>query len=213
MIHWMFHEREIECQDNSSPSPPMADFQQSSEPLTDSLRLDILLLSSYLSGMQNSPSEHHPKNTNLQLFVDISMLLAIGNSDNFGAKNVNAVIGQTTTSSEGPALELLVCIENARQDVALVQGLRPLVRGIVSQAGKGKGMRGTTERKNNAGQPGQKGGNSGRKGGPAESVQIVGEDEELGSLLDIEPNMENGRKLLNNWGRRNSINKAVNDRK
>ncbi|KAE9387914.1 hypothetical protein BT96DRAFT_947996 [Gymnopus androsaceus JB14] len=169
----------------------MADSQQLPAPLTNSLRSDILLLSSYLNRKQSSPSEHHPKNTNLPLFVDISTLLAIGNSDSLGSANVNAVVGQTTTSTHGPALELLVCVENARQDETL--------------AGKGKG---TTERGKNAGKRGQKGGNSGRKSGPTESVQITGE-EHVGSLLDIELNKENGRKLLNDWRTERGRNKAV----
>ncbi|KAE9384597.1 hypothetical protein BT96DRAFT_1007911 [Gymnopus androsaceus JB14] len=76
----------------------MADSQQSPAPLTDSLRSDVLLLSTQLSGKQSTSSESHPTDMELSLFVDISTLLAIGHSHSPDAKNddtqVRALKGQ-----------------------------------------------------------------------------------------------------------------------
>ena len=164
--------RESKRQDNSSPSP-MADPQQSPAPLTDSLRSDILLISSYLDGKQSNPSEPHSKDDTLSLYLHISTLLAIGNASNCRAENVNAVIGETTPE----AVEFLVCAENAKQHTDKVKDIKQRLRGNPPQGGKNKGM-----------------------DSPTESVEIAGENKEdsaNGAERPVIPNAVHGRELLN----------------
>jgi len=164
--------RESKRQDNSSPSP-MADPQQSPAPLTDSLRSDILLISSYLDGKQSNPSEPHSKDDTLSLYLHISTLLAIGNESHRRAENVNAVIGETTAE----AVEFLVCAENAKQHTDKVKDIKQRLRGKPPQGGKNKGM-----------------------DSPTESVQIAGENKEdsaHGAERPVIPNAVHGRELLN----------------
>ena len=87
----------------------------------------------------------------LRPFVNISMLLASGNSCSKKAQNVNAVMGNTTTtnltnSENKPAIamEFLVCTENARQDDASIAELRDALNGNVPTGRKGKLMDGAT---------------------------------------------------------------------
>lgn len=93
----------------------MAAALQSIEPSADTLRSEILLLSTYLDGQQDSPSTSHPNDQSLELFINISNLLAIGNGRNPRAQNVNAVMGSINMDSDTTALEFLICAENARQ--------------------------------------------------------------------------------------------------
>ena len=98
---------------DSQQSPPKADSQPLAAPLTGSLRSDIVLFSTLLSGKQSDSSESHPNDANLTLFVDISTLLAIGSAHSPQAQNVNAVLGKITqTGVEEIAMEFLVCAEN-----------------------------------------------------------------------------------------------------
>ena len=158
----------------------MADSQQSPAPLTDSLRSDVLLLSSYLSGKQSSPSEPHSANDTLSLFLHISTLLAIGNEKNLRAQNVNAVIGKTTQTDVGVVMEFLVCAENAKQNITEVTNARLHHKGTPQQGRKGKTVV-----------------------SPTESAAIVGDStksaESIGHTHPITPNRENGKKLLNKW--------------
>ncbi|KAE9389201.1 hypothetical protein BT96DRAFT_947034 [Gymnopus androsaceus JB14] len=79
-------------------------------PLTDSLRLDIILLSSYLCGQQAVSSVPCPDERDAELYNHVSTLLTTGNSRNPKASNVNAVVGKTNINS----VEFLVFAENAR---------------------------------------------------------------------------------------------------
>lgn len=79
-------------------------------------RLDILLLSTYLDGRQHSASKSHPEEQTLDLFVDISTLLAVGNKHNPRAENVNAVMGTVRLDVQSPTVEVLVCTENNSQN-------------------------------------------------------------------------------------------------
>ncbi|KAE9394508.1 hypothetical protein BT96DRAFT_998416 [Gymnopus androsaceus JB14] len=129
----------------------MADPQQSLAPLTDSLRSDVLLLSSYLDGKQSFPSEAHSKDATLSLYLRILTLLIVGNKSNLRAENVNAVIGETTPN----AVQFLVCAENAKQHKDEARAVRQHIRGNPLQSGKDKGM-----------------------DSPTESVEIAGENKE-----------------------------------
>lgn len=80
------------------------------------LRTDILLLSTYLDGRQQASSKSHPKDHTLDLFVDISTLLAVGNKHNPRAENVNAVMGTLRVNVDSPTVEVLVCTENNSQN-------------------------------------------------------------------------------------------------
>ncbi|KAE9387820.1 hypothetical protein BT96DRAFT_1004787 [Gymnopus androsaceus JB14] len=79
-------------------------------PLTDSLRLDIILLSSYLCGQQAVSSVPCPDDRDAELYNHVSTLLTTGNSRNTKASNVNVVVGKTNINS----VEFLVFAENAR---------------------------------------------------------------------------------------------------
>ncbi|KAE9391313.1 hypothetical protein BT96DRAFT_945440 [Gymnopus androsaceus JB14] len=79
-------------------------------PLTNSLRSDIILLSSYLCGQQAVSSVPRPDNRDAELYNHISTLLTTGNSRSPKASNVNAVVGKTNINS----VEFLVFAENAR---------------------------------------------------------------------------------------------------
>lgn len=97
----------------------MEENNQPFTPLTDSLRSDILLLSTYLGYQQQSSSTSHPDNKELALFSYISNLLTIGNLDSPRALNVNAVTGsmtnKVTESGATRVLDFLICTENGRQ--------------------------------------------------------------------------------------------------
>lgn len=80
-------------------------------PLTDSLRSDIVLLTSYLSGRQCSVKSHKV-DENLAFSVHISTLLAIGYNHGEPTQTGIAVIGNHTIMGT----EFLVCVE---QDEAL----------------------------------------------------------------------------------------------
>lgn len=84
--------------------------------ITNDLRAEIVLLSTYLSGLQILPSESHPKDPAWPLFADLSSVLTIGNSRSRQAKNVNAVMGTASSTS----VDFLVCVENCRQNPDLV---------------------------------------------------------------------------------------------
>lgn len=104
----------------------MAENHELNTPLTESLESDLLLLSSFLSRQQHSPSQSHPSNDNLSLVSCLSCLLAIGNKRNPKALNVNAVAGsftETVTANRTiNTLEYLVCTENGRQDTQTSRG-------------------------------------------------------------------------------------------
>ena len=187
---------------DSQQLPPKADSQPLAAPLTSSLRLDIVLFSTLLSGKQSDSSESHSNNANLTLFVDISMLLAIGSAHSPQAQNVNAVLGKITqTGVEEIAMEFLVCAENAKQEETQVKALREQLRGDPLPSGKGKGMSSPMK------SVGVGGGSTGCMGVPTESVPITGENKEdstksgekIWQLDPIIPKAENGRKLLDQW--------------
>lgn len=89
------------------------------QPFTDSLRSDILLLSTYLASQQQSSSKSHPSHTELALYSSLSNLLTIGNHQCPKALNVNAVAGSminhTTEMGTTRGLRYLICTENGRQ--------------------------------------------------------------------------------------------------
>lgn len=87
-----------------------------SESAAHDLKLHILLLSTYLDGRQQTTSKPHPEDKALDLFIDISTLLAVGNGHHTRAQNVNAVMGTVNINIESAALEVLVCAENAGQN-------------------------------------------------------------------------------------------------
>lgn len=87
----------------------------SSPPSVSDLRMDILILSSFLDSKQSFPSTLHPVDQTLALYSNISTLLAIGNSRNPRAQNVNAVMGTINLEADAADMEFLVCAENARK--------------------------------------------------------------------------------------------------
>lgn len=159
----------------------MTDVSESHIPLTDSLRSDVLLLSTYLSGQQTSSFKPHSVHDNLNLFVDISTLLAIGNNLNHPAQS--AVMGKATPN----AIEFLVCAVDAKA------GATKNASGVDGIGGLGSGPAGSTcsARENDE-----------RSGRSAEDV---------GDLIYITPSMENGRKLLDIWDLETPIKEGVTD--
>lgn len=73
------------------------------------LRVEVTILSCYLSARQHESSHSHPEDEDWRLFADLSTLLAIGNSTSKDARNVNAVLGTVT----GDSIDYLVFVENA----------------------------------------------------------------------------------------------------
>lgn len=106
----------------------MTHSHQSDEPFTESLRSDVLLLSTYLSGQQTTSFRSSSVVENMDLFVDISTLLAIGNNHNH-----SAVMGKATLNS----IEFLVCA---------IDATRPLETALVVD-GMGGYSGGSAERK------------------------------------------------------------------
>lgn len=157
----------------------MTDVTKSHIPLTDSLRSDVLLLSTYLSGQQTSSFKPHSIHDNLNLFVDISTLLAIGNNLNHPAQS--AVMGKATPNT----IEFLVCAvdgkDSATKNSSAVDGI----------GGLGSGPPGSTC--------------SVREGDEHSGKSA----EEVGDLIYITPSMENGRKLLDIWDSETAIKEGV----
>lgn len=155
-------------------------------PLTDSLRSDILLLSSYLSGQKSSLIKSNSVDENLALSVDISTLLAIG-SGNRGhqALNVNTI----SRKHNSIMLEFLVFAEHPRHGDGSATHCSHYSQTL--QGVKGKDMSDATRK-----DPVVKdrfGGYGGGNGVTGRSAK------EVGDLVRITPVMENGRKLLDKW--------------
>lgn len=83
-------------------------------PSVSDLRMDILILSSFLDCKQSVPSTVHPVDKTLALYSNISTLLAIGNSRNARAQNVNVVMGTINMEVDSAYMEFVVCTENPR---------------------------------------------------------------------------------------------------
>ncbi|KAE9388855.1 hypothetical protein BT96DRAFT_947297 [Gymnopus androsaceus JB14] len=118
----------------------MADSQQSPAPLTDSLRSDVLLLSTQLSGKQSTSSESHPTDTELRFLLTSPPFLLLVHSHSPDAKNVNAVLGKITLTGTELAMEFLVCAENAKQDDTQVRALKGQLKNKPPQGRKEKDM-------------------------------------------------------------------------
>lgn len=106
----------------------MAPSDELLQPLSEGLRSDLVLLSSYLARQQHAPSQAHPRNNNLALVSSLSCLLTIGNKKNPKALNVNAVAGRfsetVTETGTTNTLKYIVCAENGRQHAAMVNSYR-----------------------------------------------------------------------------------------
>lgn len=76
--------------------------------LTNSLRGDILLLSTYLAGRHESSFQPQTVDENLDLFAHISILLTIGNKPSHDGQNVSVVTGTATASG----IDFLVYTQN-----------------------------------------------------------------------------------------------------
>lgn len=87
---------------------------------SEHLRAEVISLSCYLTAYQGSRSNSHPKNPNWRFFNDLSTLLAIGNSTNYEARNVNAVVGMCTPDT----IDHLIFAENASQDSVSVARIK-----------------------------------------------------------------------------------------
>lgn len=161
----------IDRQDHSSTA--MTKDRPLRAPLTDSLRSDIVLLTSYLSGQQSfltSPAV----DDHLAFSINISTLLAIGNNHGQQTQNGNAVLGNRTTMGT----ELVVFGENDDESVEYSFTTKDELR--------------TTSRETNAQS----------RGSGSELQQNAGLDqtvEEVAEIISIVPIVENGRKLLDKW--------------
>lgn len=76
--------------------------------LNESLRADILLLSTYLAGRHEASLQSQSVDEGLPLFRHISTLLTIGNNPSHDGQNANAVVGTATVNG----IDLFVCTEN-----------------------------------------------------------------------------------------------------
>lgn len=152
------------CATAMSPDRPLC------APLTDSLRSDIVLLTSYLSGKQclgKSP----PMDEHLALSMHISTLLAIGNNHGQYTQNGTAVLGNHTTMGT----EFVVFGENNDESVTTNVRTTPRERKVQS----GEFYNGASDLQQNA--------------DPDHKVEGAGE------IISISSNMENGRHLLDKW--------------
>lgn len=170
-------------------------------PLTDSLRSDILLLSSYLSGQKNSLIKSSSVDDNLALSVDISTLLSIGDRNRGQqALNVNTIMKKHTSIT----MEFLVCAENGRHG-----DLSAKARSDCSQTlhrVEGKRM-GDATQDDPVLESRFWGHSSGRLGA---AQNVTGRSaKEVGDLVCITPVMECGRKLLDKWDPQVRDNKRV----
>lgn len=76
--------------------------------LNESLRADILLLSTFLAGRHEPSHQSQPVNESLPLFVHLATLLTIGNNPSHDGQNANAVVGTATANG----IDFFVCTEN-----------------------------------------------------------------------------------------------------
>jgi len=155
----------------------MMNSPDSPAPFTNSLRSDILLLSTFLSGRQSSSCDYHVVDENLKLFVDISTLLSIANNFETKASNVNAVMGKTTAE----AIDFLICVENAKS--------------INGNCIHGATDHGPVDERSNGPWSDSVGGVD-RETQRDESPKPA---DEVGDLYRITPIKENGRRLLLQW--------------
>lgn len=146
--------------------------------LNESLRADILLLSTYLAGRHEPSHKSQPVNESLPLFVHISTLLTVGNNPSHDGQNANAVVGTATNN----AIDFLVCTENRSGHQAHVDQSR------TNDAETGPAV-------------------EGHRGQRTTSKQMVREAEgclgqsarEVAYSVRITPTAEAGRKLLAKW--------------
>lgn len=157
-------DRQDHCATAMSPDRPLC------APLTDSLRSDIVLLTSYLSGQQ-CLGKAPPMNEHLALSMHISTLLAIGNNHGQHTQNGTAVLGNHTTMGT----EFVVFGENNDDSVTANVSRTPRERKVRS----GEFHNGASDLQQNA-----------------DADQKV---EEGGEIISISSNIENGRHLLNKW--------------
>jgi len=152
-------------------------------PYTTSYASDIVLLSTHLSGKQPVASEPHSESdTRMKVLTRISTLLAIGNSYNPKAENVNAVVGRITADS----VECLVFSENTRQDMKEVESHKIYLKQM-------------TRAKNEKFRKRQRDLERGRPDtvGDRNSIQGTAQSSELADT--IVPNAVRGRDLLLKW--------------
>lgn len=165
---------DIDREDHCSTAMP--DYGPLQAPLTDSLRSDIVLLTSYLSGQQFL-DKSLPVAEHLGLSVDISILLGIGNNRGQQTRHGTAVTGTHTTIGT----EVVIFAEN--DDESLESGFTTKHEVVesarVMKVGSRGSRNGRTELEQSAGFP--------------QSVEHVGE------IISISPITQNGRKLLDRW--------------